>query len=433
MRKSFINFEMIIFTLIFCVSSILATDIVPGKKQTKPIVLRGGNVHTVSGGTISNGVVVFENGLISAIGGSETSVPENAEIIDVNGKEIYPGLIDPISQIGLVEIGAVRATRDFSERGDINPQVLAEVAYNPDSEIIPTVRSNGITTALIVPTGGLFAGTSSLINLDGWTIEDAAEVHRVGVHLYWPAMDVSSRITDPKKRKEAQTDIDKKVAQIDAVFTEARGYLLSHAPRKKKDLRLEALLPVLRKEMPLFVHARTAAQIETALNFCRKQDLKMVLVGADEVLPYASVLKQRNIPVILKRIHSLPPTEDSDTDHFFKLPAQLQQSGVKYCLSNIGFFGAWDDRNLPFLAGTAAGHGLNQEQALRAITLSTAEILGVDKRMGSLEVGKEATIIVSSGDVLDMMSNNIEYEFIQGRKVDLDNRHKRLYRKYQQK
>ena len=434
------RFSIAIFGFILsivAVSSLFAHDIVPGKKQTKAIALTGGTIYTVSGPVIPNGTIVFDKGKIVAVGGSEVRIPAGAEVIDVSGKNVYPGLIITNSTLGLVEIEQARATVDVSEVGDINPDARADVAYNPDSDVPPTIRSNGVTTAQIVPQGGLLSGTSAIINLDGWTVEDAGLVRQAGIHLNWPWMKVIKAWWMPTPEEEQQKNIGKNLKAIEKAFEDSKQYWLAKKGNQtgdfKIDARWEAMVPLWEGKVPLYVDAGEYKQIEAAVALAKKYNLRMILVGGDDAWMLTDLLKANNIPVILKRVHSMADREEDDFDTYLKLPKVLLVAGVKFCLSNTGFFGHWDARNLPFLAGTSVAYGMDKANALRSITLWPAEIIGISDRMGSLEVGKDATIVVSSGDIMDALTNDIVYEFIQGKKVDLDDKHKRLYRKYMEK
>lgn len=434
------NFSTTIFDLILSIvaaGSLFANDIVPGKKQTKPIALTGGTIYTVSGPTIPNGTIVFDKGKITAVGGADVRIPPGAEVIDVSGKHVYPGLIITNSTLGLLEIELVRATADVSEVGQINPNARADVAYNPDSDVQPTIRSNGVTTAQIVPQGGLLSGTSAIINLDGWSIEDCGLVRQAGIHLNWPWMKVIRAWWMSTPEEEQQKNISKNLKAIEKAFEDSKQYWLAKKGNQtgdfKIDARWEAMVPLWEGKIPLYVDAGEFKQIEAAVALAKKYNLRMILIGGNDAWMLTDLLKTNNIPVILRRVHGLPDREDDDYDIFLKLPKTLSDAGVKFCLSNYGFFGHWDARNLPFLAGTSVAYGMERANALRSITLWPAEIIGISERMGSLEAGKDATIIVSSGDIMDALTNDIVYEFIQGKKVDLDDKHKRLYRKYSEK
>lgn len=405
---------------------------VPGNRQDRPVLLKGGDLHTMIGEIMPGTDILFENGRITEIGKGITP-PENAEVIDITGKQVYPGLIDPVSTLGLVEIGAVRATRDNTEVGTVTPEVQTHIAYNPDSEIIPTVRSNGILTALIAPQGGVISGRSSLINLDGWTKEDAMEKENVGLHINWPSVSVVTNEWIQKTPEEQKKESAENRRKLEEAFTAARTYWKARraGTQTKIDLRWEAMMPVFDKQMTVFINANDARQIEQAVNFIETEDLVGVIVGGKEAYRVAALLKKHKIPVILGVLHSLPMREDDDIDVVYKQPRLLSEVGVKFCLSYD--HSNWSSRSLPFQAGQAVAYGLDKDIALRCLTLTTAEILGVADQIGSLEVGKKATLIVSDGDILDPVTHRVTHAFIEGRKVDLNNKQKQLYEKYRQK
>lgn len=419
---------------VLCLGFVGASDIVPGTPQQRPIAIVNGTIHTVSGDIISSGVVVFNQGIITAVGDKDqVRIPQDAETIDASGKHVYPGLISAYTTLGLIEIGAVRASDDTSETGSINPNAHAYTAYNTDSEIIPTVRSNGILTAHIVPQGGRFSGTTSIMMLDGWGVEEVALVKSAGVHVVWPSMTVVDAWWMTTPAAEQRKNIQKSVQKITDVIEQAKRYKKSNRDARK-DIRWEALLPVIENKIPLFVYASEYKQIDAAVAFCHKHSLRMVLVGGADSWKLTERLKAHNIPVILQKVNSLPRRSDEDYDLAFRIPQLLENAGVNFCLSGgTGWDSYWDGRNLPFQAGTAVAYGLSKKAALRAITLSAAEILNIDDKIGSIEVGKDATIIISKGDILNISTSIVEQAFIQGRKVDLDDRHKRLWRKYQEK
>jgi imidazolonepropionase-like amidohydrolase len=434
--------QKIIITLLTALVTVLnvaASDQIPAPKQDHPIALTGGTIHTVSGATMANSTILFDAGKITALG-TGVALPDGTEQINIQGKHVYPGLIAANTMLGLVEISAVRATRDFAEVGDINPNVRAEVSINPDSELLPVARANGITLALSIPTGGLISGTSALITLDGWTWEDLTMKAPVGLHLYWPAMGIShSRFVTISKEKQIKAR-DEKLQKIRDAFAEARAYLKAKeaetqtgVPYHNTDLRWEAMIPVFKKEIPVFVHANEIRQIQAAVDWATEEDISMVLVGGQDAWRVADLLKEKNIPVIIGAIHKLPMRRWEPYDTPFTLPLKLYEAGIPFCIATQGgSFGAAHERNLPYQAATAAAYGLPKEEALKAVTLYPAQILGVADRVGSLEVGKDATLIVTDGDPLEI-TTQVEYEFIQGRKIDLESRHTQLYKKYKTK
>lgn len=417
----------------------LASDQIPAPPQDHPIALVGGTVHTVSGETIENGVVLFIDGKIVAVG-NQADFPEGTEPISIQGKHVYPGLIVANTRLGLVEIGAVRATRDLAEVGDITPNVRAEVAINPDSELLPVTRANGITLAHTIPMGGLISGTSAMIMLDGWTWEDMTLKAPVGLYVSWPQMGVNRSPWVRKSEEEQLKERNEQIQKIKDAFVEARAYMKAKEAESQKgipfhasDLRWEAMIPVLKKQVPVLIHAHEIRQIEAALDWALDEDLKIILVGSDDVWRAADLLKRKNIPVIVEGTHNLPMRRWEAYDTPFTIPAKLYEAGVTFCIAGTGeSFEAPHERNVPYQAATAAAYGLPKEEALKAVTLYPAQILGVDDRVGSIDVGKDATLIVTDGDPLEIMTQ-VEMEFIKGRKIDLSSRHTQLYEKYKKK
>lgn len=407
-----------------------AHDLAPGTVQERPVLLRGGDLYTVADGVLPATDLLFEAGRITAIG-RDLAVPPDAEVIDVAGQRVYPGLIAPQTTLGLVEIGAVRATRDLAEVGPLTPEAAAHVAFNPDSELIPTVRSHGVTTVQVVPQGRLLAGRPMLVHLDGWTKEDAALRLAHGVQLAWPSAAGGGFQAPPPEVRQRRAEAERRL--LEQAFAEAWAY---HGARRAGagagfDLRWEALAPVLAGEEPLFVVADDRRDIAEAVAFARQQGVRMVLVGGAESYRVTGLLKENDVPVILGGTTELPLRAGDDYDLPYKLPRLLAEAGVRFCLAQPG--ASWAARNLPFQAGLAVAFGLPPEEALRAVTLSAAEILGIAEHQGSLEVGKAATLSVSRGDVLDVLGQDVTHLWIDGRRVDLEDRHKRLYRKYGQK
>ena len=424
-----------IFPIILTVSFLFSSDQIPAPEQDHPILIRGGWIHTVSNGVLENGEILFDNGKIISVGHNLDVSPET-EIIDADEMHIFPGLISAGSTLGLQEVGAVRATRDYAEVGEINPNVRANVSYNPDSELIPISRSNGILMALSVPRSGLISGTSSLMMLDGWTWEDATLKHPVGLHLFWPSMNIPKPKPGKQKVKKDKDSRLKSIQKIDDIIQESRAYAQLKATGSlsfKHDLRLQGMLPVISGEIPVLIHANEVRQIEAAVFWAERQNMKMVLVGGKDSWRVTRLLKDRDIPVIYTQTHSTPRRRFEQYDQPFITPLQLFEAGIKFCISNSeSTFQTPHIRNLPYYAAKAASYGLPWEEALRSITLSTAEILGVGHQVGSLETGKDATLFISDGDILDVRAQ-VTTAFIQGKKVDLSDRHKMLDSKYREK
>jgi imidazolonepropionase-like amidohydrolase len=424
-----------ISSIFIIVSYLLSSDQIPAPNQDHPILIQGGTIHTISHGILENADILFVDGKITSVG-HNLDIPAEAEIIDASGQHVFPGLISAGSTLGLQEIGAVRATRDYAEVGAVNPNVRANVSYNPDSELIPITRSNGILLALSVPRSGLISGTSSLMMLDGWTWEDATLMHPVGLHLFWPSMNIPKPKPGKQKEKKDKDSRLKSIQKIDDLIQESRAYAqlkITESPSFKHDLRLEGMLPVITGDIPMFIHANEVRQIEAAVYWAERQSVKMVLVGGKDSWRVTQILKDREIPVIYTQTHSTPMRRFEQYDQAFITPSQLYAAGVKFCISNSESpFQTPHIRNLPYHAAKAASYGLSWKEALRSITLSPAEILGVEDKVGSLEASKDATFFIADGDILDIRTQ-VNMAFIQGRRVDLSDRHKTLYSKYRNK
>lgn len=420
----------------------VASPEVPGSPQAGPIALVGGTVHPVSGPTIEGGVVLFEGGKLVAVG-RDVQIPEKAERVDVTGKHVYPGLIDANSQVGLVEVSSVRGSVDTSETGLVNPNVKAEVAVNPDSELIPVGRAGGVLTVLTVPSGGLITGQSACMLLDGWSWEDMCLKSGVGLHITWPRMrpveawwveEDAGQQTEQRDRalKTIRTALDDAKAYAKAKQAHADG----QGAEPEYDTRWEAMLPVLVGKVPVFIEAEDIQQIQAAIAFCEAEGLKPVIVGGYDAPQCAALLKKHDVPVIVGGVFRMAVRRNEPYDAGYSLPARLKAAGIRFCiageLGGASSGGPSNVRNLPFHAGVAAGYGLDRDEALKSITLYPAQILGVADRIGSLEAGKDATLIVTTGDPLET-STQITAAYIQGRTVDLNNRHKRLWEKYKEK
>ncbi len=415
----------------------------PGEAPEHPVALVGGTVHPVSGPAISRGTIVFDQGKIVAVG-KQVKLPDHCEVIDVTGKHVYPGWIDADTDLGLIEIGAVRATRDQRETGRINPNVKAQVAWNPDSELIPVARSNGILLVQTAPAGGLISGMSALMMLDGWTWEDMTLRAPVALHVNWPNPKSPSakwfrRGEKAERKGEKQKEQDSEqgeggLARLERTFRDARAYWEARKadPDQPVDTRWEAMIDVLRGKVPVVAHADRADQIESAVAFARRHHLRLIISGGYDALECRELLKQHRIPVIVKAVYRLPRHRDDAFDMAYTLPSRLRQAGIPFCIAGFGRGSAANIRNLPYHAATAVAYGLPRDQAIRAISLSAAEILGVADRVGSLEVGKDATLIVCDGDPLEIPTQ-VERAYIGGRPLDLNNRHRRLWNKYREK
>ncbi len=423
---------LIIFLLTL---TVFANEQIPAPPQKNPIILKNGFIHTISNGVIE-GSILFNKGKIIRIAKYITP-PKDCEVIDLNGKHVYPGMIAAVSGLGLVEINAVAVTNDHSERGDFNPNVRTNVAFNPDSEIIPTTRSNGILIANVIPASGLVSGQSSVMMLDGWTWENATLSSPSGLHINWPNMNSRSRTENDKKRlKAAKQQLD----DLEKMIKDARAYARLRQTKSRsaenyhnEDLRWESMIPYVEKKLPIFVHANEIRQIEASISWANRHNLKIVIVGGKDAWRTTDLLVKNKIPVIYEGVTSLPFRRFEDYDQAYKTPSILYEKGVQFCISDYGYAGRAEQiRNLPYQASMAASYGLPKEAAFRAVTLSVAEILGIDKEVGSLEEGKDATLFISDEDPLEIRTNIIQ-AYIQGKKIDMGDRHKSLYSKYKEK
>lgn len=420
--------------LILFISIIFSSNQIPGPDQSHPILLRNGIIHTVSDGTVHGPDLLFDNGKIISIGHG-FDIPADTEIIDVSGKHIYPGLISAGSTLGLQEINSVRATRDYAETGSINPNVKANVSYHPDSELIPVSRSNGILLSHVIPQSGRIPGTSSIMLLDGWTWEDCTLKHPVAMNLNWPSMDLDFSHWNKKSIKEQEKAQIDALDEIDELINSARAYhkLDKSNVNFKSNPRLQSLTKVVTGEIPLIIKANSVKQMESCIYWAESQKIDIIILGGKDAWRITELLIEKDIPVIFESVLSTPKRRYEDYDQPYKTPKILYEAGVKFCISNsTSSFETPHLRNLPYHAAMAASFGLDSEEAIRSITLSTAEILGVSDLVGSIEPEKDATLFISDGDILDIRSN-VEMAFINGKRVDMSDRHKMLYEKYTQK
>jgi len=407
----------------------------PAKPQTKPIALMNGTIHVGNGQVIPNGVIIFDKGVITTVADATTVRlnMDGMDVISVAGKHVYPGIISPASTVGLEEISAVRATVDKQEVGILNPNVRALVAYSTDSEIIPTIRNNGVLITQAVPEGGTVSGSSSVMMADGWNWEDAVLKADDGLWLNWPGYYATVfDFTDFSRVIKKNDKRDEVIAALRATFADAKAYA-GQTGQSPKNLKLEAMRGLFSGKQNLYVRADYAKDLIEAVQFARSMGVtNVVLVGAEEADRVAGFLAEQKVPVILSALHRLPNRPDEAVDLPYRMPGILQKAGVLVGLSYAGEW--WRTRNLPFLAGTAAGFGVtDREEALKMITSNNAKILGIADKVGTLEQGKQATLFVSVGDALDMRTNVVERVFIQGHATNLDDRHKRLYKQYQDK
>ena len=408
----------------------------PGAKQGKSVLLLNGTAHLGTGEMINRSAIVLENGKIINVMNALTNTINNSDydtVIDIKDKHVYPGFIAVNSTLGLMEIGAIRATEDFDEIGTYNPNVRSIIAYNTDSKITPTIRTNGVLLAQVTPRGGVVSGSSSVVHFDAWNWEDALVKEDIGIHLNWPRfMKSSGWWSTPGDSKKSKNYMEK-TKDINMFFDESLAY--SKASNEgDRDLKLEAMKGLFSGDKTLFVNVSYVKEINDVINFKRKYNLKkVVIVGGYDSWMVTDRLKENNISVVVQHVHSLPNQPEDDIDLPYKLPKLLNDAGVPYCLQYFARMEQMGTRNLPFVAGTAIAHGLTYEEGVASITLNAAKILGIDNVLGSIEVGKKATLFVSDGDALDMKTSNVVIAFIDGRMINLDNHQSRNYNKYKTK
>ncbi len=400
---------------------------VPATVQTQPILITNATAHLGNGQVIENSYIAFDQGKITFVGNMAVGrgFPGH-QIIDAAGKHLYPGFIAPDSELGLQEIEAVRATADANETGSLNPNIRSIIAYNTDSEVTPTVRSMGVLMAEITPSGGRIPGQSSIVMLDAWNWQDAAYATDFAMHVAWPN---AARWNWQENRTERNEEYASQLRELDDFFKQAKAYGETPKPTAR-NLRFEAMQGLFDGSKKLFIHTNTAVGMQEAVLFAERFQLKPTIVGAEDAWLVTNFLKEHDVPVILATTQRLPSREDDDIDQPFKTPAMLQAAGIRWCFAHDGF---WKQRNLAFQAGQAVGFGLPYEAAVQALTGSTAEILGIGKTAGTIEVGKDATLFISEGDALDMRTNKLTRAFIQGRDINLDNKQEMLYRRFQMK
>jgi len=402
-------------------------------QSPKSILLLNGYLHIGNGEVIESALVGIRNNKIDVVLNSLATTYKKEEwdtIIDLQGKHVYPGFIAPNSTLGLTEIDAVRATRDFNEVGAFNPHVRTQVAYNVESKVISTVRTNGVLLAQATPRGGEISGTSSVMATDGWNWEDATVLQDDGIHVNWPSSAVN--YNEAGKSLSKNDDYENAKKSLYDFFTLSKAY--SKGNNEKVDLRLEAMIGCFKGDKRVYIHADELQQLNDIIDFAKKFELSFpVIVGGYDSYLITRLLKDAKIPVMLGRTHSLPRNEEDPVDLPYHLPALLQEGGVLFCLQNEGDMEAMNARNLPFQAGTAMAYGLTEEQAIQSICLNTCKIMGIDKDFGTIEVGKSATLFVSEGNALDMRTNQLTLALIRGQFMSVSNSQKELYEKYQKK
>ena len=386
--------------LLFTLQVAAASDQIPGAPQKKPIALVNAVVHTLTGPPIEHGTLVFDAGKITAIG-KQRKPPAGADVIDLKGGHVYPSLIESHSHLGLQEISSTRSTIDSAEIGSLNPNVSAHVSVNPDSELIPVTRANGVLIAVSAPTGGLVSGKASVMQLDGWTYEDMTLKPDVALVINWPRLMPFVRRAEGRLEDEHSESRKRAMKELRDLFDQSRTYnkaRQANPASQSFDSRLNAMIPVVEGQVPLLIAADRAAEIQSAVAFGVEQNVRVIIFGGHDAEMCAELLRQYNVPVIIDAIHKDPRRDHEDYDSSYSLPERLRQAGVKFCISGSGRSETWNTRNLPYQAATAAAYGLPRDEALRSVTVYPAEILGIADKAGTLEKGKDATLFVCDGE-----------------------------------
>ena len=427
--------KIYILLLIFITAINTQAQQTPAKKQLRSVLISNATAHLGNGKIIENAVIGFKNGKIELIADATLiRIDMSAyEIkIDAAGKHVYPGFIAPNSTLGLVEIDAVKSSDDEQEIGSFNPHVKSIIAYNAESKVIETVRPNGVLIAEVVPRGGRISGTSSVVQLDAWSWQDAVIKESNGIHLNFPSTFKRSGWWAEPGVIEANKDYIKQTDEVSVFLSNAKAYLGDIS--KERNLAFESTKGLFDGTQTLFIHANEEKQIIDAIQLSLNKGVKkVVIVGGYEAYKTTDLLHKNNIPVLIRRVHDMPENDDHDIDLPFKMAKILTDKGILVGLENSGDMERMNTRNLPFLAGTCAAYGLDKEQALQLITSNTAKILGIDGFCGTLEQGKDATLFISEGDALDMRTNKLTQAFIQGREINLETHQSQLEKKYKEK
>ena len=404
-------------------------------QKSQAILLVNGFLHQGNGTVVETALIGIRNGKIDFVKNALSSAYKKSEwdtIIDLQGQHVYPAFIAPNSTLGITEIDAVRATRDFQEVGYLNPHIRSQIAFNAESKVISTVRTNGVLFAQVTPRGGRISGTSSVMALSGWNWEDATIFKDDGVHINWPES-IQGTWKDDVITKTKGKNYQQQKEELVTFFNLVKAYQ-NNADELKTDLRLNAMIPCLTAEKRIYFHANEIQQLTDIIEFVHFFDIPFpVIVGGYDSYMIARKLKDAKIPVMLGRTHSLPENEDDPIDLPFQLPTMLQKEGVLFCLQNEGEMEAMNARNLPFQAGTAMAYGLTEEEAIQSISLNTAKIMGISKTYGSIEAGKSACLFVSKGNALDMRTNQVSLIFVNGSFVPTTNFQTELYQRYEKK
>ena len=424
--------QLIYSILFFLVIGNSVAQQTPASKQTTAFSIEGATAHLGDGTVIENSLIMFNDGKISFVGSANMRIARLGKVINAKGKHVYPGFIAANSTLGLGEIDAVKASVDVQEVGSMNPHIRSIIAYNAESKVVESMRPNGVLMGQITPRGGRISGTSSVVQFDAWNWEDAGLKVDDGIHMNWPRSITFGRWwlgEDPSAK--ISKNYGKSITDLEEYINSAKRYLSGN--RNPKNLEFDAVEGLLNGSKKLFVHTHGEREIIDAISFANKFNIKLVIVGGDEAYKIADVLVKNKVPVILQRAHRIPSGDDSDYDFSYKLAKLLIDKGVTVAVGMNGQMERMNTRNLPFYVGTYAAHGIDKEEALKMITSNSAKILGIDDKVGTLSVGKDATLFISEGDALDMRGNIIIEAFIQGRKLSLETHQTKLWKRYANK
>jgi hypothetical protein len=406
-----------------------------GFSFTQRILIANGHLHPVEGQEFSSSLIEIENGVITGIKNALSYKYNPLDwdtVIDASNQHIYPGIVAPNSTLGITEIDAVRATNDFYEVGRFNPHIRAQIAFNPESKVLETVKTNGVLLVQTTPRGGLISGCSSVMATDGWNWEDATILEDDGIHINWPSADWNSSRKEDNGAANSEINYSDEVRSLTQFFEVAKAY--ADNKQAAQDIRLEALKPCFKGKRRTYFHANDVRQLSDILEFCAKlQPNYPVIIGGNDAPLLGQRLIDARIPIMLERLHRLPDLDEDNIDLPFCLPATLSKMGVQFCLQNEGGMEAMNARNIPFLAGTAQAYGLSEKEALKSITLSPCEIMGISDKYGSLKIGKSATLFISKGPALDMRTNQVTHVLIHGKIKNCQNFQEGLFLKYQKK
>ena len=428
------RFKIIYILGILLITSSINAQQTPSPAQSDAVTIVGATAHIGNGEVLENSLIIFENGIITQVlDANSTKMQYPGTIINAEGKHVYPGFIAPNTNLGLVEIASLRPTDDEDEIGEMLPHIRSLVAYNAESQIVESMRPNGVLIGEIVPRGGTISGTSSIVQFDAWNWEDAAIKTDNGLHINWPNSLKRGRWWLGEERGlKPNEKYAEDVLKLTQFFNNSRAYMAGE--QKQENLPFKSMETVFTNEKKVFVHVDGEREIVDAIQFKKDQNLKdMVIVGGYDAVKVADLIKAENIAVLAPRPHSTPNQDDEDYDYNYKMAKLLSDKGILVGLESSGQMERASTRNLPFYAGTVAASGMDKEEALKLITLNNAKILGIDNRLGTLEKGKDATLFISEGDALDMRTNKLTKAFIQGRELSLESHQTELYHRYSDK